>query len=39
VLRTNADISKAARLLDYHPHTDIKDGLEEFYQWYRQVNG
>jgi UDP-glucuronate 4-epimerase len=31
---TNADISKAQRLLDYHPNTSFRDGMEKFHQWY-----
>jgi UDP-glucuronate 4-epimerase len=33
VLRTYADISKAHRILDYHPGTNIETGLEKFYRW------
>ncbi|CAN5189757.1 GDP-mannose 4,6-dehydratase [soil metagenome] len=31
---TYADISKAKKLLGYHPHTDLKTGIENFYEWY-----
>ncbi len=31
---TNADISKAKKLLDYNPTTTFKEGLTEFYNWY-----
>ena len=34
VPRTFADISKAQRLLNYQPHTQIKDGLQKFYDWF-----
>ncbi|MBC8052095.1 MAG: GDP-mannose 4,6-dehydratase [Sphingobacteriaceae bacterium] len=34
VPRTYADISKAENLLNYHPSTNLKDGLKEFYRWY-----
>lgn len=36
VPKTFADISKANRLLDYEPKTKLKDGLENFYKWFRQ---
>ncbi len=32
---TWADISKAGRLLDYHPKTSLEDGLRKFVSWYR----
>ncbi|MFX0136348.1 MAG: GDP-mannose 4,6-dehydratase [Candidatus Hodarchaeota archaeon] len=35
VLITYADISKAMRILDYHPKTDIKQGLIKFYEWFK----
>ena len=31
-----ADISKAKQLLGYHPNIDIKRGLKETFEWYRQ---
>jgi UDP-glucuronate 4-epimerase len=31
---TFADISKAERLLNYHPSTPLDDGLKEFYSWF-----
>lgn len=34
---TNADISKAQRLLDYNPRTSFKDGMAAFYEWYRSA--
>lgn len=34
-LITFADTSKAQRLLGYQPHTNIEQGLESFWQWYR----
>lgn len=34
VPRTFADISKAKRLLGYHPQTKLKEGLSEFYRWF-----
>jgi UDP-glucuronate 4-epimerase len=33
VLRTYADISKARRLLDYNPTTELETGLQRFYEW------
>jgi UDP-glucuronate 4-epimerase len=34
VPRTFADISKAKRLLNYQPKTDLKEGLKKFYDWF-----
>lgn len=34
VPRTFADISKAKRLLNYHPDTDLITGLNKFYEWF-----
>ena len=34
VPRTFADISKAKRLLNYQPKTELKDGLKKFYDWF-----
>jgi UDP-glucuronate 4-epimerase len=34
VPRTYADIGKAERLLNYHPGTELADGLQAFYQWF-----
>lgn len=34
VPRTFADISKAKRLLNYQPTTQLKDGLKNFYDWF-----
>lgn len=31
-----ADISKAQRLLEYHPQTDVKTGLAYAYDWYKK---
>lgn len=31
---TNADISKAKRMLDYDPATSFRDGMTVFYKWY-----
>ena len=35
VPETYADISKARRLLNYQPATPLKQGLENFYQWFK----
>jgi UDP-glucuronate 4-epimerase len=35
--RTWADISKAQRLLGYHPSTGIEEGLHKFTSWFKQV--
>jgi UDP-glucuronate 4-epimerase len=32
--RTFADISKAKRLLNYQPKTELKEGLKKFYEWF-----
>ncbi len=36
---TYADISKAKELLGYDPRTDFKDGIKNFVEWYRGING
>jgi len=33
---TYADISKAGKLLNYHPQTKIEEGILKFVEWYRQ---
>jgi len=33
---TSADISKAKRLLDYYPKTDIKKGMNIFIDWFKK---
>ena len=35
VPRTYANISKAQELLDYNPSTGLKEGLDEFYKWFK----
>jgi len=35
VPQTYADISKAKRLLNYQPLTDLETGLNRFYDWYK----
>lgn len=34
VQRTYADISKAQKMLNYKPKTNIKNGLKKFYEWF-----
>ena len=36
VPQTFADITKARRLLGYHPQTQIEEGIEEFIEWFRE---
>jgi UDP-glucuronate 4-epimerase len=36
VPRTFADISKAKRLLNYQPKTELKTGLKNFYDWFEK---
>jgi UDP-glucuronate 4-epimerase len=36
VPRTFADISKAKKLLNYQPKTELKEGLKKFYDWFLQ---
>jgi len=33
---TNADISKAKKLLNYNPQTDIEEGLKNLVEWYKK---
>jgi UDP-glucuronate 4-epimerase len=33
---TFANIEKARRLLDYAPHTEVRDGLTRLWEWYRR---
>ena len=35
VPKTFADISKAKRLLGYNPQTKLRDGLSNFYEWFK----
>ncbi len=39
VRQTYADIAKAKKLLNYHPSTDLKTGLDNFYSWYLKTSG
>lgn len=36
VQMTNADISKAKRMLGYSPKTSFKDGMQAFYEWWNR---
>lgn len=36
VPRTFADITKAKQLLGYNPQTQLNDGLQKFYAWFRE---
>jgi UDP-glucuronate 4-epimerase len=36
VPQTFADITKARRLLDYNPRTQIEDGIRKFIQWFQK---
>lgn len=36
VQRTNADISKAKKMLGYSPSTDFNDGIRKFIEWYKK---
>ena len=38
VVRTNADITKAKKLIGYEPKTKFKKGIINFVKWYREVN-
>ncbi|GLC40998.1 hypothetical protein PLESTB_000953800 [Pleodorina starrii] len=39
VLRTNANITAAARALGYSPRTNLRQGLQEFVKWYFEYYG
>jgi UDP-glucuronate 4-epimerase len=34
---TNADVSKARRMLDYNPQTSFREGMAVFADWYRSI--
>jgi UDP-glucuronate 4-epimerase len=36
VVRTEADIAKAKKMLGFSPKTQIRDGVPKFVQWYRE---
>lgn len=36
---TSADVSKATRLLNFHPTTTIADGVPKYVEWFRQMRG
>ena len=39
VKATDADISKAKEMLDFNPHTSVKDGVAEFTKWFKEYYG
>ncbi len=39
VPQTYADISKARRLLGYHPQTQIEEGIRRFVSWFNEAKG
>jgi UDP-glucuronate 4-epimerase len=39
VRRTYADISRAREKLGYDPQVSVPDGINSFWQWYREANG
>lgn len=39
VRRTEADLTKAERVLGFQPTTGIEDGLDRFVEWYREAYG
>lgn len=38
VERTNADITKAKKMIGYNPETNFKDGIDKFIKWYKKRN-
>jgi UDP-glucuronate 4-epimerase len=38
VPQTFADITKARRILNYNPQTQIEDGIRKFVEWFRTRN-
>lgn len=38
VLKTNADITKAKKIINYTPKTDFSEGINKFIHWYRTSN-
>jgi UDP-glucuronate 4-epimerase len=37
VIITYADVSKAMKMLDYKPKTQLEDGLKKFVNWFRKI--
>jgi UDP-glucuronate 4-epimerase len=35
--RTHADLTKARTMLGYDPKTSVRDGMQQFYDWYRKT--
>jgi len=38
VKKTNADIDKSKKMLDYCPEIDVNIGIEKFISWYKKYN-
>jgi UDP-glucuronate 4-epimerase len=38
VKQTYADISKARNLLTYAPEISMEEGLQDFINWYKEIN-
>jgi UDP-glucuronate 4-epimerase len=38
VLKTYADVKNLQELVDYHPETELNEGLEHFVEWYKDYN-
>lgn len=38
VQRTNADITKAKKMIGYNPETNFRDGIDKFIKWYKKRN-
>ena len=36
VSTTYADIRKAKRMLKYHPKVNMKEGMKQFIEWYKE---
>jgi len=39
VMETYADIEKAQKQLQFHPHTALVEGIPKFVTWYRDYHG
>jgi len=36
VVQTDADISKAKKMLGFNPHTSVEDGVQKFAEWFKE---
>jgi UDP-glucuronate 4-epimerase len=36
VIQTDADVTKAKKMLDFNPHTSVEKGVEEFAKWFKK---